>query len=240
MQTHFQLFTENTLQEDEAAIMEVLSGIAAKRLPNDIRLLNYYKELPVIFDASIELTDRGVVEMKVHDLQAAAMTNHKQTFIKSSHLKHDVIAKVLKIRKNRNIAMLANFQYVLITAERRICVRVRVSEKYDATFHYDNKLIQGVIEDISFAGLSIAAPKEKVLMGNVKGVVSIELSDTRLEIPGMLLKVNEDDSANKFIIELEVDARCEQLISQFIYSQQSRIIRELKDKYMAAPEIQIF
>ncbi|MDD2320836.1 MAG: PilZ domain-containing protein [Geobacteraceae bacterium] len=231
MQKHFQLITVDDIRKDEDSILEALSTAR-----NDIKLLNYYKELPVSFDASLKQNDNGVVEIHVHELQAAAMMIEKEVFIKCESLPHDVIAKVLKIRKNSGSAILANFHYVIITAERRVCVRVRVSEKYDATFRYNNRLVHGLIEDISFSGLSINAPKGITLEENSKGMVSIALSSTRLDLSGKLIKVNQGDSSTKFIIELEVDKKSERHISQFIFAQQSKIIRELKELYSTGPD----
>jgi hypothetical protein len=231
MPKHYQLVTVDDIQKDEESILEILSADK-----DGIKLLNYYRELPVSFDASIEFSDRGVVEMNIHDLQAAAMMIQKEVFIKCKGLPYDVIAKVMKIRKNTQTALLTSFHYIIIPAERRVCVRVRVSEKYDATFHYHNKLIQGSIEDISFSGLSITAPKGIYLDENSTGTVSITLPTTMLELSGKLLKVNQDDSTSKFIIELEMDNKSEQYISQFIFAQQSVIIRELKDLFSSGPD----
>jgi c-di-GMP-binding flagellar brake protein YcgR len=235
MHKHYQLLNVNDLKHDESSILEILASIRDKRLRSDIRLLNYYRELPIYFDAVIEGLDRGSVEMRVHDLQAAAMMLEKETFIKSDHLSHDVIAKVLKVEKDRNVAILGSFQYVLITAERRLNVRVKVSEKYDATFHNKAQLIHGHIEDISFGGISISTPKGSIMEENSKGVVNISLPNTKLEAHGKLIKINESESAKSYVIELEVDSRSERLISQFIFSQQSKIIRELKDFYSRGP-----
>ena len=231
MSKHYQLVTIEDFQKDEEAILEILS---AGR--NSIKLLNYYRELPVSFDASIEFSDRGVVGVKVHDLQAAAMMIQKEVFIKCKGLPYDVIAKVMKIRKNTGSAFLTSFHYVIITAERRVCVRVRVSDKVDATFHFNNRLIQGRIEDISFSGISITTPTGITLEENSTGTVHIALPSTMLELSGKLLKVNQDDSTAKFIIELEMDNKSEQCISQFIFAQQSVIIRELKDLFSSGPD----
>ncbi len=231
MQKHYQLITVDDIRKDEDSILEALSATE-----KDIKLLNYYKELPVSFDATIKHNDRGVVEMNIHELQAAAMMIEKEVFIKCDSLPHDVIAKVLKIHKLSGSALLANFHYVVITAERRVCVRVRVSEKFDATFRYNNRLVNGLIEDISFSGLSISAPKGMSLEENSKGMVSIALSSTRLDLSGKLLKVDQGDSSTRFIIELEMDRKSERHISQFIFAQQSKIIRELKELYTTGPD----
>jgi hypothetical protein len=231
MQKHYQLITVDDIRKDEDSILEALSATE-----KGIKLLNYYKELPVSFDATMKHNDRGVVEMNIHELQAAAMMIEKEVFIKCDSLPHDAIAKVLKIHKLSGSALLANFHYAVITAERRVCVRVRVSEKFDATFRYDNRLVHGLIEDISFSGLSISAPKGMSLEENSKGMVSIALSSTRLDLSGKLLKVDQGDSATRFIIELEMDTKSERHISQFIFAQQSKIIRELKELYTTGPD----
>ena len=51
MQKHYHVVTVEDLQKDEAAIFGVLSAIGDGRLSNDIKLLNYYRELPVSFEA---------------------------------------------------------------------------------------------------------------------------------------------------------------------------------------------
>jgi len=231
MQKHYQLVTIDEVHKDEETILEILSTNST-----GIRLLNYYRELPVSFDASIVFSDRGVIEMKIHDLQAAAMMMQKEVFIKCKGLPYDVVAKVMKIRKNTHSAFLTSFHYAIIPAERRVCVRVRVSEKFDATFHFDNQLIQGSIEDISFSGLSISTPKGNSLEENSTGKVIIALPTAMIELTGKLLKVNQDNSTAKFIIELEMDKKSEQCISQFMFAQQSVIIRELKDLFHSGPD----
>ncbi|HOP40929.1 MAG TPA: PilZ domain-containing protein [Geobacteraceae bacterium] len=231
MQRHYQLVTVETIQKDEETILEFLSSAG-----NDIRLLNYYRELPVSFDASVVHCDRGVVEINIHDLQAAAMMGQKDVFIKCKVLPHDVIAKVMKIRKPSKTALLTDFHYIIISAERRVCVRVRVSEHYEVTFRHENRLIHGVIEDISFSGLSFSTPKEVALEENIEGLVSISLSDIVLELRGKILKASHNASSANFVIELELDGKSEKLISQFIFAQQSQIIRELKELYDSGPD----
>jgi hypothetical protein len=217
------------VHKDEAAILVVLTAIMENRLSNDIKLLNYYKGLSVNFDASVQFIDRNEVEMKVHDLQSAAMLMQKSTFIRSDHLPYGVIAKVNKIRKGTNIAFLSNFAYVTIPAERRIYVRVKVSDKMEAHFQDSNHLVKGAIEDISFAGIAIKAPEGIILEEETAGKVIIWLPDGKVEVPGKLINVREGDVSMKYIFELRADTKSERLIFQFIFKQQSKILKELKD-----------
>jgi hypothetical protein len=226
MLEHCKLLTVEDVQKDEASIIKVLSAIMDSTLPNDIKLLNFYRELPVSFGVSIESVDRGVVQMKVHEMQVASMLMQKGTFIRSNHLPHCVLAKVLRLRRSNCLAYLTQFSYVRIHADQRVYVRVKVAGRIDAAFYNDKNMVRGRIEDISFSGVAIRAPKECMLEENAEGTVSIWLPDAKLDLPGKLLKKQGDDI---YVFALEVDVKSEKILSQFIFQQQSQIIRELRD-----------
>ncbi len=227
--SHYQLLTVRDLQKDEAAIIEVLSAIKAEELANDLVLLNYYKELPVSYGASIERIEGGVVDMVVHKVQLVSMLMQKMTFIKSEHLPHCVIAKVLKAKKAESIAMLTQFSYAHLPSEQRTFVRVTVPNRLEAVFFSELQEVSGKIVDISYGGVAILAPSESFMKDNAKGVVTLNLPDARVEIPGTLLRVEEQNSSKKYIIRLEMNQRTEKIISQYIFREQISILRELKD-----------
>lgn len=228
--THYQLLTVRDVQKDEAAILEVLSAIKADELSNDLVLLNYYKEMPISFGATIESIDRGVVDMRVHRLQAVSIQMQKSTFVKSDHLPHCVIAKVLRIKKEESLALLTQFSYVHIPSEQRKYVRVMVLEKFDACFCRDNQeVVRGTIGDISYGGVAILAQQETYLRENSKGKVTLCLPSVKLELPGTFLRIDEQHALKKYIIKLEMDPKSEKIISQFIFKEQIEILRELKD-----------
>jgi len=226
---HYQLLTVKDIQKDEAAILEVLSAITANELSNDLVLLNYYKEIPISFGATIEHIDRGVVDMRVHRLQAVSMQMQKSTFVKSDHLPYCVIAKVLRIKKEESLALLTQFSYVHIPSEQRTYVRVTVLEKVDAFFCSDKQEVSGTIVDISYGGVAILASQETFLKENAKGMVTLCLPSAKLELPGSFLRVDEQYDLKKYIIKLEMDPKSEKIISQFIFKEQIEILRELKD-----------
>jgi len=162
----------------------------------------------------------------VHEMQVASMLFQKGTFIRSSHLPHDVIAKVLRLSRKNCLAYLTQFSYVRINADKRIYVRVKVAERIDATFYNNKHLVRGRIEDLSFSGVAIKAPNGSILEQNSTGTVGIRFPDVLLEMPGRLLKMQGEDI---YIFSLEVDNKSEKILSQFIFQQQSQIIRELKE-----------
>src|SRR5512138_524782 len=100
MKDIYHLLTVVDVHKDEKAILDVLTGILNGDLSNDLRVLNYYKEIPVSYDAEIVHIDDDLVEMRVHQHQAVVMYVEKITFLKSSHFPHDVVAKIYKANIN--------------------------------------------------------------------------------------------------------------------------------------------
>ena len=225
---HYHLLTVQSAPEDNAAIIKVLSVIMYNNLLNDLVLLNYHDEMPISFGASIERINNGIVVMSVHSFQAVAMLLHKMTFLKSDLLPYWVIANVLKIDRENNLAYLALFSYVQNTSERRNYVRMKLPDLVEASFHSNRQDVPGAVREISFGGVAILAQQEKALREKEKGIISLSLPNARLDIPGVFLLSQEHDFLKSHIFQMKMNAKSKQIFSQFIFEQQSKIMEELK------------
>lgn len=229
MQDCYKLLNVGDVRKDESSIIEVLTAIKNKKLTNDLRLLNYYKEVPVSFGAAIDYIDRDVVELTVHQLQASSMLSQNVTLLKSSHFKHDVLAKVFKVKRESNIVFLTQFAYVQILSERRRNVRVQVADKVTAAFRCSQKVLSGTLDNISVAGAVILPREENGLEENTKGTLSLALPGGGLDVHARFLRVLGDSASRKYVFELDTDSKAEGIISKYIFQIQGDIIRQLKD-----------
>jgi len=220
--------TVHNAQKDEAAIIKALSAIMHNKFPNDLILLNYYNDMPISFGANIEHIDHGIVAMTVHSFQAVSMILQNTTFLKSDLLPHWVLANVLKIDREHNLAYLTLFSYVQNTSERRMYVRMTLPDMVEASFHNNQQEVPGAVREISFGGVAILAPQENVLKEKEKGVVTLLLPSVKLDVPGVFLKYQEQDSLRRHIFQLKMNTKSERILSQFIYQQQSKIMEEFK------------
>jgi hypothetical protein len=225
---HYQLLTMQNAPEDNEAIIKALSVIRYNYLLNDLVLLNYYDGMPISFGAAVEGINNGIVAMSVHSFQAVSMLLQKMTFIKSDLLPHWVMANVLKIDRENNLAYLALFSYVQNSSERRNYVRMKLPEMVEASFHSDHQDVPGAVREISFGGVAILAPQERPLKKKEKGIISLSLPKARLEIPGVFLQCQEEDFLKRHIFQMKMDAKNGQIFSQFIFEQQTKIMEELK------------
>ena len=226
---HYEMLTVRNAQEDNEAIIKIMSAIMYNSLLNDLVLLNYYNDMPISFGATVEHIDNGIVVLSVHSFQAVSMLLEQMTFVKSELLPHWVMGNVLKIDRENNLAYLALFSYVHNPSDRRMHVRMKLPDMVEASFHNSQQEVPGAVREISFGSVAILAPQENVLKKQEKGIVSLLLPSDKLEIPGVFLQCQDQDSLRRHIFQFKMNANSERIFSQFIYDQQSKIMAELKN-----------
>lgn len=230
MKDIYAYLTVEDVHKDEKAIIEVLKGIHSNRLKNDLRVLNYFKEIPVSYGATIPHIDEDFVELHVHQHQAAVMHVEKTAFLKSEHFQHDVIAKVYKSNISKSVGLLHNFSYAQIRAERRRFVRVQIFDNIRVDFRHQDLTFSGRLADISIGGVSIESADEIQIELEKAGILTVGFPGAPLEIPGRLLKITPIDVGFNYVFEMEAGSKIESVISQFIFQKQVEIIRELKEQ----------
>jgi hypothetical protein len=229
MPDYYQLFNVESVQKDEAAILEVLAAIRNRTLNNDLMLLNYYKEIPVLFPATPVFADQHLAELTVHPSQAVAMQVQRMTFLKSGHLPHAVVANVERVNLDKNQAIVSRFGYAQIRSERRECVRVKVVDDVDVVFRCESLRLEGKVRDISLSGLSFVAA-EGPEAGEIEGEATIYLGESTVKVEALLLRGVRRESGTTYLLRLNPGPRAESAIGQFIFRQQSEIIRELRGR----------
>jgi hypothetical protein len=232
MHTYYMLLPSADVRKDEEAIIEVLSAVKDNRIGNDLKLLNYYREVPINFGASIDYIEKGMVELTVHQLQAALMQQQKETLIRSGHFKHDVVAKVSKAGAEKRFAFLSGFSYVQILSDRRANIRVEVSENVKVDVSFGQLRLQGRLKDISIGGMAIIAPEKQGIDENARVKLTFSLRGHGLEIHGTVLRVFDEPPLKHYVIQFSPDSKSDATISQYIFQTQSEIIRELKEKIL--------
>lgn len=234
MKDLYNLVTVADGQKDSDAIMAVLQKIHSGQLKNDLKLLNYIREVPVSFSATLENIASDRVEMSIHQNQAVMMKHDKFTLIRSSHFPHGygVHAYVALANPIKCMAILVRFAYAQIRADRRNAVRVQIHHPMPGTFEGPAGTISGNMQDISIGGVSVKVKGTVVGEAEDKGYFSCTLPGGLLRVPARLLKIVTTEEECKAIFVIEVDNKTETIISQFIFNEQIDIIKELKERYV--------
>ena len=216
-------------KEDGAQIIATLAAIKEGRLKNDLKLLNFFREIPVSYGASVETVEETFAELLVHQIQAVVISFEKVTVLKSSHFPKDVIANVSYVNVEKSRIVLSSFCYALVRADRRMSVRVELSEPIYAAFTCPDLTANGRLHDMSLAGISINVASDPGIPLSEKGELAVTLPIGTITVPASLLKVLLVPDGYRLVFEIAATRATEISISRYILQRQVEIIKELKD-----------
>ncbi|WP_224983867.1 PilZ domain-containing protein [Geomonas agri] len=216
--------------QDLAEIIATLDAIKAGKLKNDLRLLNFYREVPVSYGAEVLTVEEHDAELQVNQIQAVVIAHEKLTVLKSSHFRRDVAASVTYVNVEKSRVVLSNLSYALVRADRRMSVRVQLGSAIDASFAAPElDSVHGRLHDMSLTGMSINVARDPNLPVSQKGELSLSLPSGSISVAASLLKVFNLEEGFRLVFEIEPSRAAELSISQYIFQRQVEIIKELKD-----------
>ncbi|WP_026841077.1 PilZ domain-containing protein [Citrifermentans bremense] len=215
--------------QDSADIIATLAAIEKGTLKNDLRLLNFYREVPVSYGAEVMNVEKDYAELQVHQVQAVVISQDKLTVLKSSHFPKDVVAAVTYVNVEKSRVVLSKFSYGVVRADRRMSVRVEMGGAVKVTFAGQEEKVDGTLHDMSLTGMSIKVPHDPMFPVSEKGELTITLPGGTIKVPASLLKVIYNDDGCRLVFEIEPSRPAEVSISQYIFQRQVEIIKELKE-----------
>lgn len=216
-------------QKDCDQILAVLAGIREGRVANDVKLLNYFREIPVSYPATVLTVEESAAELAVHQIQAVVISLEKVTVLKSSHFPRDVIAIANYVNVEKSRIVLSSFSYALVRADRRMSVRVELSDPIYASFTSAQGTVSGKMLDMSLTGISITVSHDPDLPVSERGELAVTLPIGTITVPASLLKSVPLADGCRLVFEIEATRATELSISQYIFRRQVEIIKELKE-----------
>jgi hypothetical protein len=222
---------QKTYDDDHAEIVAILKANLKKK----IKLINYYKGLPVSYPATIAAMDRGNLDLDVQAEQAFVMEPSRSVFIRSPLFKHDLFAQVQYVNFKKGVATLVKFSYVEIMAERRNFIRMAPETHPRTIIKSSQETIEGQLDDISLAGLNITIqdscqlePGSEVSASFTLATIDLNYME-KIAMPATLVSVHGDALPRNYCFTITPDRALERQLSQYIIQRQIEIIREIKD-----------
>lgn len=222
---------QQTFDDDQAEIIAIFKANPKASL----KLINYYKGLPLNYSASIASVDRGTVDLDVQAEQAFTIEQGRYTFIRSPLFKHDLFAQAQYVNVKKRAATFTKFSYIEIMAERRNFIRMELDWPINALIETPQQKIAAQLFDISLSGLNALVQDFCPLDVNSEVTISFELQlrepDETLKavIPARLLGIVDDARPYKYKFAINTDRSIERQLSKFIFQRQIDIIKEIKD-----------
>ena len=224
-------------REDGLLIVQFLKGMVGETFS----FLNYYKEIPVSYDARLVSVENDMAEFEVHEYQAKVITFEKKVLIRShekSPVPEDLVGEVFYVSATRKKVILSRFHYAKIRSDLRRFVRVCLDDarRPDADIHCEDDIVPATVRDISLGGvaLQVNGPlgclevgKEVNLILKLKSVEDLSFSE--IGASARVVKITEDFPSPTCILEFHAERHSQQSLAYYINQRQVEIIRELKE-----------
>jgi hypothetical protein len=231
---YFDKAVRGTEREDRLVIIQFLQGMIGQQFS----FLNYYKEIPVSYDATLLSVENEMAEFAVHEYQAKVINMEKQTLIHShprSSFTEDMIGEAFYVSSAKKRVVLCNFGYAHIRSDMRRFVRVLLDNPIEAELIFEEDTLKGTVNDLSLGGAAISTMSADLLVPGLDINMFLKLpgpaGNTRLEV-GMgatIVKVVGTSAPFTCILNLHTEKHSQQQIAYYINNRQIEIIKELKD-----------
>lgn len=233
--TYYDKVVRGTEHEDGLVIFQFLKSMVGQTFS----FLNYYKEIPVSYNARLISVDNDMAEFEVHEYQAKVISLEKKTLIRvhqKSSVPDDLVGEVFYVNTARKRVILTRFHYAKIRSDLRRYVRVCLDgRRADVDMYLADNIIPATVRDVSLGGIAVLVSNTAGLEPGLDVNLILKLEspdDASLREIGAactVTKLLEDVPPFTCILEFHPDRHSQQALAYYINQRQVEIIRELKE-----------
>lgn len=224
-------------REDGLVIVQFLKDMVGEKFS----FLNYYKEMPVSYDAKLLSVENGMAEFDIHEYQAKVINIEKNVLIRAhdkNSIKEDMLAESFYVNVSKKKTILTNFRYAKIRSDQRRFVRVNLDGKnadVEIFVSEDSEPLKASIKDISLGGIALNITEINGLDPDkeIKATLKLVSSDgeplrnvmARCTVSNIL----GEKPPYTCIVEFHPEFNAQQALAHYINQRQVEIIKELKE-----------
>lgn len=234
MEQYFDKIVRGTESEDNKMIVQLLRTKIGKKF----QFLNYYKEIPVSYDALLVAVDNEMAEFELHEYQAKIIALEKKALIYSpdgSDVPEDIFAEAFYINSLKKKAILCKFGYAKIRSDMRRFVRVTLDRPIEAEIITEGDTKNGNVKDLSIGGALVYVEDQSSLELGEDIEISLKLPDLSgrssitVLVNASIVKVLGEEPPFGVVLQFYPEKHSQQHISYYVNQRQVEIIKELKD-----------
>lgn len=234
MPQYSEKIVRGTPREDSLVIVQFLKGMIGKRFS----FLNYYKEIPVSYDATLVNVENEMAEFELHEYQAKIISMDRKSLIHAhpeSPFKEDILGEAFYINALKKKVILCKFEYAKIRSDMRRFVRVQLDRPVEADLILENDIIKGNVKDISLGGASMHLASCDRLSPGKELNLFLKLPDisngtiNEVGMSATIIKLDGVEAPFTCILEFHPEKHSQQQVSYYINQRQVEIIKELKE-----------
>lgn len=232
MSLKFNVIHKESLHEDNTAICNILRQMAQDG--SKVKLINYYKELPIKSITSISEINDMRFEAFPSSVHTAVLQEKQKTFIQLQNECY-ILADCPVIYPDRGTVILYNFAYVTLHTERRYDYRVRFDHPINVILYSDKRKMPGMLCDISCGGACMITFMRGLSPGMHVGLpLKFFDADTKsiinFQLQAKIIRLEKEVPPFLCCIQFEPDKGSEAKLIAFVNQRQIEIIKALKLK----------
>lgn len=223
--------------EDGLVIVQFLKEMVGEKFS----FLNYYKEMPVSYDAKLLSVENGMAEFEIHEYQAKVINIEKNVLIRAhekNSVKDDMLGEAFYVNVSKRKTILTNFRYANIRSDQRRFVRVNLDGKNaDVDLHVSDNMepITASIKDISLGGIALYITELGGLEPNQEILATLKLVSSdgqplrNVVARCLVANILGENPPYICIVEFHPEFNAQQALAHYINQRQVEIIKELKE-----------
>lgn len=231
---YYDKIVKGTDREDMLVILQSLTGLIGERFS----FLNYYKEIPVSYDATLLSVENEMAEFAIHEYQAKVINIERRALIRS-HPKctfpEDMIGEAFYVNSAKKRVILCKFGYAQICSEMRKFVRVLLDRPVEADLVFDGDILKGNVKDLSLGGAAMSIMSTDLIAPGQELKLLLKLPDmnsnkvAEVAMTANVLNIIGDLAPFTCLVEFHAEKHSQQQISYYINQRQVEIIKELRE-----------
>ena len=234
--SYYDKVVRGTEREDGLVIFQFLKQMVGQTFS----FLNYYKEIPVSYDARLLSIENEMADFEIHEYQAKVIALEKKVLIRShekSSLDEDMVGEAFYVNVARKRVILTKFHYARIRSDLRRFVRVCLEgRRADVDIYVGEDIVPASVIDISLGGVALRLCGEAASLAvgqEVNLILKLESPDDHsfkeIGVAATVVKMVEEGSSLTCILEFHSERHSQQSLAYYINQRQVEIIRELKE-----------
>jgi YesN/AraC family two-component response regulator len=232
------LMTDDLDMDYENDVINALVSI--KKIGNEIQLVNHYRGVPIIHNATIKKLDNDYIVLSTLQIQRLAIEFEHMTTIASDLFPGEIEADLKSTNPATSDIMLKNVRFVEASVRKRENVRVEVDKGFYIVLHKDKQSFNGAVEDISVKSVNLKVDSSLKVDKDDELLVVLKFHYTQktmyhefkhsdaIKCKAKVLKKNIVDNDLYLVLIFEMSKHDEQILSKFIYHREIELIEEFK------------
>ncbi len=207
---------------------------------HEIELINHYKGVPLIRQASILSIKDDTVKVKIKDIQKYILEYSKHSIISSHFLSYDIYADLIDIDNVNDIAIFSKLSFIKSYVHHRQYIRIIPDAFFYVTLMIDDKKHKYNVHNLSikyalvtlqssFANLNINSEITMVISFKLNHLSGTnEFQSHSIQTKATINRVLNEDKEIKALFYFELNEKDTALLEEYIRARSLALIKEFK------------